>query len=56
MNLDRLPQASILATGIWPLVGVLALGWDLGLVMVLFWFDNVAVGILLGIGLFAIVG
>lgn len=34
----------LIAAGIVPLVGVLALGWDLGIVMLAFWLENVVVG------------
>lgn len=45
-RVGELPHSAwwLVAANVVPLVGVLALGWDLGTVMVLFWVENIVVG------------
>jgi hypothetical protein len=40
-----LPIAFLVGSNLLPVVGVLALGWDLGQLMVLFWAENAVIGI-----------
>ena len=40
-----LPVAFLIGANLFPIVGVLALGWDLGQLMVLFWVENAVIGI-----------
>jgi hypothetical protein len=43
-TLRKAPVVALLAANLLPLAGVLLLGWDLGLVMLLFWAENGVVG------------
>lgn len=46
-SVRRLPGAAvaIVAANLVPLAGVLYFGWDLFMVLLLFWFDNVVIGL-----------
>lgn len=40
----RISVAALIISNLWPLIGVLFLGWDVSMVMFLFWFENVIIG------------